>query len=88
VEKPPRLTQRLILRILPKRLEERAIRESKEWHFICDTCGRATSFWDTGGIRMGAYSKGKRMLFRCQACGKQRWHRVERWTDPPANPPG
>lgn len=76
----------MILRLMPKRMRERAIRESKEWHFVCDTCERATSFWETGGIRMGAHSKNKRMLFRCPTCGKQRWHRVERWTGAEQNP--
>ena len=28
-------------------------------------CGHATSYWEMGGIRLGAYSKGKRTRRRC-----------------------
>ncbi len=51
--------------------------ESRLWMLQCPGCGHEVSIWDLGGIRYGAYSKGKRMLRRCRGgCGKIKWHRV------------
>ena len=77
---PRTRTQRLILALLPDRLATRAEQESKEWVAVCTACGHATSYWEMGGIRLGAYSKGKRMRRRCGACGQKSWQRVERRT--------
>ena len=71
-------TQRIILRLLPGGLAGRAEQESKEWVAICGACGHATSWWDMGGIRLGAKSKGKRIRRRCRACGETTWQQVER----------
>ena len=53
-------------------------RQSREWHVVCPTCGHSRSYWDIGGVRWGAKSKGKRVGLRCPSCGKRRMHRVER----------
>ena len=70
--------QRLVLRLLPRRMAARAAQESKEWVAVCGACGHATSWWEMGGIRFGAASKGKRTRRRCAACGETGWQRVER----------
>ena len=74
----PSRVQRIVLRLLPGGLAARAEQESKEWMMICADCGHATSWWEMGGIRLGARSKGKRMRRRCSACGEKTWQRVER----------
>jgi DNA-directed RNA polymerase subunit RPC12/RpoP len=74
--------QRLALRLMPKRAE--AIeRESREWIVTCPHCGHKRSYWDIGGIRFKAKSKGKRIGARCPACGRRGMHRVERRPDGP-----
>lgn len=54
--------------------------ESRRWMLQCP-CGSEISFWEIGGIRYGAYSKGKKMLRRCRQCGKLKWHRVYKKTE-------
>jgi uncharacterized OB-fold protein len=68
----------LILRIMPRGMRERAIEESKEWFVICPSCGHARSYWEIGGLRYRARSKGKRVGHRCAECGKWGMHKVER----------
>jgi len=67
-----------VLRKLSPRQAEAAERESKEWTFICGECGHARSYWEVGGIRYKAASKGKRTVMRCPRCGVRRVHSVER----------
>ena len=74
---PTRL-QRFVLGVMPDRWARAAETESKEWHLICTRCGQSVSWWESGGIRFKARSKGKRMRRRCRACGERSWHRVER----------
>ena len=52
-------------------------RESREWFLVCPNCDHATSYWELGGRRAGAKSKGKRILARCRNCRKLKMHRVE-----------
>jgi hypothetical protein len=52
--------------------------ESREWMLICPKCGHERSYWDIGGIRYKAYSRGKRVGLRCPNCDKLRMHKVER----------
>ena len=73
----PSLVQRLVLRLMPRRAAE-IERESREWLVICPNCGFARSYWEIGGVRYKARSRGKRIGLRCPSCGKRKWHRVER----------
>jgi hypothetical protein len=60
-------------------MRERAIAESKEWFVVCPNCGHARSYWEIGGLRYKAKSKGKRVGHRCAECDEWSMHRVERW---------
>jgi len=71
------LIMRAMWRFAPKRAAA-AERESREWFLICRNCGHERTYAEIGGIRYGAYSRGKRMRLRCPACGERRWHDVER----------
>jgi predicted RNA-binding Zn-ribbon protein involved in translation (DUF1610 family) len=68
----------VILRLMPRGMRERAIQESKEWFVICPSCGHARSYWEIGGLRYKASSRGKRTGHTCSQCGKWSMHRVER----------
>jgi endogenous inhibitor of DNA gyrase (YacG/DUF329 family) len=82
----PSWIQRLIKRIAPHRAA--AIeRESREWIVSCPNCGRSASYWELGGVRYKAASKGKRIRGRCSQCGKTVWARVERRRTPPGEFP-
>jgi hypothetical protein len=52
--------------------------ESRQWMLQCNRCGNEQSYWDIGGVRWKAYSKGKVVGMRCPACGKFSGHRVYR----------
>ena len=83
-----KLVMWLMRRFAPKHAEA-AERESREWFFVCSTCGTARSYAELGAIRYGARSKGKRARLTCPTCGVKRWHKVERLLSPPtgARPP-
>ena len=49
--------------------------ESRSWMVQCP-CGEEASYWELGGMRYKASSRGKRLLRRCAKCGRFRWHRV------------
>jgi hypothetical protein len=70
-------TQRIVTTLLPGRAEE-IERQSREWLVSCPNCGHAQSYWEMGGVRYGAKSKGKWMRRKCPACGRRAWHPVER----------
>ena len=74
----PRLsfTQRLFTRLMPGRAAELE-RQSREWFVVCPRCAFEQSYWDMGGIRYGAKSKGKRVGAKCRSCGVRSMHRVE-----------
>jgi hypothetical protein len=71
------LIMRLMRRFTPEHAED-AERESREWFVVCTKCDTARTWAELGGIRYGAYSKGKRMLMTCPTCARRRWHKVER----------
>jgi hypothetical protein len=58
--------------------------ESSQWQARCPSCGRAKTYAEMGGMRMGAASKGKRILGWCRQCRWFRWAIVEKV--PVANP--
>lgn len=76
------LLQRFLMAVLPKRWMESIRAESQLWKIRCPKCGAARSYWDIGGIRWKAYSRGKRMLSRCPKCGKIGWAIVEKVAAP------
>jgi RNase P subunit RPR2 len=53
-------------------------RESREWVVTCPSCGLERTYWDIGGVRYKASSRGKRIGLRCPSCGKRSMHAVER----------
>jgi hypothetical protein len=61
---------------------------AEEWWLICPACGNERRAIDVGYVRVGARSKGKRILGRCSTCQKLRWIRVERRPEAPDAPPG
>jgi predicted RNA-binding Zn-ribbon protein involved in translation (DUF1610 family) len=44
---------------------------------VCPTCGFERTYWDIGGVRYKARSRGKRIGLRCPSCGKRAMHAVE-----------
>ncbi|MDQ5893917.1 MAG: hypothetical protein QG596_178 [Actinomycetota bacterium] len=68
---------RLIYRLMPSGMRERAARESGEWMIRCEDCGREASYASIGGIRAGA-SGEKRIRVNCSQCGEKKWARVYR----------
>ena len=73
----PSLTQRLVMSLMRGRAAE-IERESREWFVVCPKCGLERTYWDIGGIRYKAASRGKRIGLRCPSCGKRSMHPVER----------
>ncbi len=52
-------------------------RQSREWFVVCPRCGLERTYWDIGGVRYKARSRGKRIGLRCSSCGKRGMHVVE-----------
>jgi predicted RNA-binding Zn-ribbon protein involved in translation (DUF1610 family) len=72
----PSFTQRLAMRLMPGRAD--AIeRESREWWITCPKCGFERTYWDVGGVRYKAKSKGKWVGLRCPKCRKRSMNPVE-----------
>lgn len=69
--------QKLMAKLFSKETMAAMEADSKDWIVRCP-CGHETSVWELGGIRYGARSTGKRTMFRCQKCGKLKWHRFYR----------
>ena len=67
--------QRMLYRFLPKQAPAWEA-ESHKWRLECKHCQHTQSFWEIGGIRVGAKSAGKWMYRRCAACGRISWQRV------------
>ena len=72
----PSRTQRFFMWLLRGRAGD-VERESREWFVICPSCGLERTYWDLGGVRYKARSRGKRTGLRCPSCGKRSMHRVE-----------
>jgi RNase P subunit RPR2 len=70
------LIQRLVTRLVPGRAAE-IERHSREWIITCPHCGHERSYWDIGGVRYKARSRGKRLGMRCPSCGRRGWHPVQ-----------
>jgi uncharacterized C2H2 Zn-finger protein len=70
------LTQRIVMRLMPGRADE-IERQSREWFIVCPNCGVERTYWDIGGVRYKARSRGKRIGLRCPSCGKRAMHAVE-----------
>jgi DNA-directed RNA polymerase subunit RPC12/RpoP len=70
------LTQRIVLRLMPGRADE-VERQSREWFIVCPNCGFERTYWDIGGVRYKARSRGKRIGLRCPSCGRRAMHPVE-----------
>lgn len=64
------------MRLMPGRAED-IERESREWWITCPSCGFERTYWDIGGVRYKAKSKGKWVGQRCPRCGKRGMHPVE-----------
>ena len=77
VRQRPSLAQRLAMWLMRRRAAD-IERESREWFVVCPKCGLARSYWDIGGVRYKARSRGKRVGLRCPSCGKWSMHPVER----------
>lgn len=69
--------QRFLYRLFPETAKDMEA-ESREWMLQCSSCGYEQSYWDIGGVRWKAYSKGKRTWMRCRNCYKFAGHRVYR----------
>jgi hypothetical protein len=52
--------------------------ESRTWMLRCSSCGHEQSYWDIGGIRWMASSRGKRVWMRCRVCHRFVGHKVYR----------
>ena len=48
------------------------------WILSCPACGRWKTLEESGGLRLGAASVGKRVLGRCGTCARFRMMRLER----------
>jgi len=48
------------------------------WIIRCPKCGKQKPLGETGAIRLGAASRGKRTLAWCKTCGWFRWAIIER----------
>ena len=70
------LAQRIVTSLLPGRADE-IERQSREWFIVCPSCGLERTYWDIGGVRYKARSRGKRLGLRCPSCGKRSMHPVE-----------
>jgi hypothetical protein len=76
-ERPLSRAQKFIKWLFPKRFPA-MMEESKRYKLICKTCSYETSYWDIGGIRYKAYSKGKTTWLRCPQCAKTKQFRTEK----------
>jgi ABC-type phosphonate transport system ATPase subunit len=72
--------RRWLISKLDERTDGAVEAESRRWHLVCPECGWSRSYWDLGGVRYKAASKGKRTLARCPQCDRRRWMRTE-WID-------
>jgi predicted RNA-binding Zn-ribbon protein involved in translation (DUF1610 family) len=70
------LTQRIVMRLAPGRAAD-IERQSREWFIVCPNCGFERTYWDIGGVRYKARSRGKRIGLRCPSCGKRAMHPVD-----------
>jgi hypothetical protein len=53
------------------------------WLIRCPKCGLTKPLGETGAVRLGAASRGKRTVGFCRQCRRLRWAIIER-VPPPA----
>lgn len=70
--------QRFFITVLPKSWAAAMQADSERWKMRCCTCGWTQSYWEAGGIRWKAVSKGKRIMIRCANCEQIRVAAVEK----------
>jgi hypothetical protein len=68
------ILRNLILKFVSRETAKKMEAESRGWKLKCK-CGHETDYWEIGGIRYKAASRGKKMLIRCPTCGLT-WHEV------------
>ena len=66
-----------ILKLMPKRWRDDAIRDSQTWITDCTACGHQSNVWALGGLRWKAYGKPL-TLMRCIGCGKAKMQRIHK----------
>jgi hypothetical protein len=69
--------QRFLYRHFPETAKEMEA-ESRTWMLRCPSCGHEQSYWDIGGVRWKAHSRGKRVGMRCRSCHRFVGHQVYR----------
>lgn len=74
------MIQGILKKVLPKAMFKRIEEESKQWFIECPQCGLSVSYWEMGGVRAYAASKGKRVLGRCPQCKKPKLFKVVKKT--------
>ena len=52
--------------------------EMAEWNLVCVKCGNKKRVADIGGIRLGGFSFGKRVLGHCSKCNRYCWLQYQR----------
>ena len=78
------ILQKFFMTVLPRRWAESMRAESMQWMIACCTCGTSRSYWDTGGIRWKAASRGKRIGIHCPKCNRFRMAAVEKRDNTPS----
>ena len=68
------LTQRLILRLVPRSWARAMEADSRRWIVRCP-CGHEQSIWDLGGIRWKTTGR-PRMFRRCPQCRQRAWQMI------------
>lgn len=66
------------LGMIPEKIRADVEADSKSWVVTCNRCGHERSFWEMGGIRWKAASRGKVIFNRCPACGRFCGHRARK----------
>jgi hypothetical protein len=85
VEHEKSFTQRLFTGLMPWWAADME-KESREWLLVCPNCGHERSYWEIGGIRWKAKSRGKYIGSTCSACGKTGMHKVIHRPSQPGKP--
>lgn len=67
-------------------LRRMGVDPAPNWYGRCTGCGGEATAESVGIVRIGARSRGKRVLGRCSACGGLKW--IELYRKPPVDPRG
>lgn len=59
-----------------RRVEDAGRASIEQWVIECCGCGKSVPALEHGVIRIGAWSKGKRIRVRCTTCKRTRWARL------------